>query len=137
MSRRPKKGPPAAVSELLTEITAWREQRRKPGRMPEELWSKATELGRAHGVSPVSRYLKLDYPGLKRRVFGEPAPDEKQAPAFVEIGSVEKGPVSSPCVEVITEMEVFKPGGATMRVRQSGPSGMELSGIVESFMRQR
>jgi hypothetical protein len=79
----------------------------------------------------------LDYPGLKRRVFGKPAPAGKQATAFVEIGCVEKVPVPSPCGDVIIEMEVYTPGGSTMRVRQSGPAGIDLSGIVESFMRQR
>jgi len=137
MSRGAQKAPPAAVLELMTEITAWREQRKKPGRMPEELWSKATELGRAHGVSPVSRYLKLDYPGLKRRVFGELAPAGKQATAFVEIGCVEKVELPSPSGDVIIEMEVYTPGGSTMRVRQSGPAGIDVSGIVESLMRQR
>lgn len=138
MSNRPKKAPPASVAALLNQITEWREHRHRPKRkaMPEELWSEATRLGVEYGVSSVSRHLKLDYHGLKRRVLGESEAAIMSGNGFVELGSmdIQAGSPSGICFE--TEMEIYRRGEVTVRVRQRGPAGIDIVGIVESCLRK-
>lgn len=135
MRKRPKHSPPSAVAELLSRINDWREKRTKPGRMPEEFWLEATRLGRKYGVSLVSRHLKLDYHGLKRRVSGPSGASEIQKTGFVELRMVEMQPDVSNRCDYVTEMEIQKRGEVLVRVRQSGPTGIDMAGIVEGFMR--
>jgi hypothetical protein len=135
MRKRPKHSPPSGVTELLSRINNWREKRSKPGRMPEELWTEATQLGRKYGVSLVSRHLKLDYHGLKRRVHGTRGTSEIQSSGFVELRMVEMEPEVSNRCDYVTEMEIQKRGEVVVRVRQSGPTGIDMAGIVESFIR--
>jgi hypothetical protein len=136
MRKRSKNSPPSAVAELLSRINDWREKRLKPGRIPDELWLEATELGRKYGVSPVSRHLRLDYHGLKRRVAAARDSSEIQKTGFVELRMVEMQPDVSNRYDYVTEMELQKKGEVLVRVRQSGPTGIDMAGIVESFMRR-
>ncbi len=82
----------------------------------------------------MSRHLKMDYLGLKRRVLGlsEPHPGAKVGFVEVRMGTP---PKVAPDGEVVTEMEIYRGGGLAMRVRQKGPSGADLAEIVTGFMR--
>ncbi len=56
------------LEKLRRRFKSWRQSRRKRRRIPDELWSEATELARGQGVNRVARSLGLDYNGLKQRV---------------------------------------------------------------------
>ena len=68
-------------------LDTWRRRRKRREPIPETLWDLIVPLARAHGLSPVSRALRLDYYGLQRRVLSERAPDvgPAQEPHFVEL----------------------------------------------------
>lgn len=134
MSNREKKGPPAEVGELLRQITAWRNRRTKGEPIPEEFWSEATKLGRAYGVSLISRHLKLDFHGLKRRVLARPKPFVAKGSGFVELRCMDVPGISTPVGSFVTEMEICKGKEVTVRVRQSGPSGIDMVGMMEWCM---
>ena len=135
MSKRPRKSPPEAVSELQRQIGEWREGRPKPGcRIPEKFWTAATRLGRDFGVSLVSHHLKLDYHGLKRRVLALSKTPQKTPVGFVEVRMDTPSSVS-PEGDFVTEIAVYKGRDKAMRVRQSGPVDNDLSAIIASFMR--
>ena len=130
MNTRTKKAAPAAICELLNRISEWRKARSKAGPMPEALWKEAAELGRMYGVSLVSRHLKLDFHGLRRRITERREKALAKESGFVELRCM--GISGEPSVGngYVTEMEIFKPGEVTVRVRQSGPMGLDIAGII-------
>lgn len=136
MKKRPKQEPPEAVSELMKQITAWRGGRTPAERMPGTLWAEATRLGRKYGVSLVARHLKLDFYGLKRRVHGGGGSGkEKSGSGFVEVQCVDVHPSGPFFGHYEIEMEIHKRDEAMVRIRQSGPSGIDVAGIVERVLK--
>ena len=67
MSDRPTVTVPTEIEETRLELENWRRERKRCQHLPENLWVKAVELARQHGVWPIARALKLDYSRLKRR----------------------------------------------------------------------
>ena len=59
-----------SLEKVQHRFTAWRNAKRKGERIPEELWSSATELAREIGINCVANALHLDYTKLKHRVNG-------------------------------------------------------------------
>ena len=82
----------------------------------------------------MSRHLKMDYLGLKRRVLGLSDPHQSSEVGFVEV-RMETPPEVAPDGGVVTEMELYRGGDLAMRVRQKGPSGADLAEIVAGFLR--
>jgi len=54
-------GVPVGLEQARAELEAWRGQRRKGDRIPEEMWGRAARAVRQYGLNPVSRALRLDY----------------------------------------------------------------------------
>jgi hypothetical protein len=79
------------LADAAAALAEWRSTLPRTSRIPEELWSRATELAERHGVAKVAAALKLDYTSLKRRLSvtaSRPAEGERtspQSPAFVEL----------------------------------------------------
>jgi len=51
---------------LHRQLVAWRRQQTGPHRLPPELWEAAARLAATHGVSQVSRTLRLGFHRLRR-----------------------------------------------------------------------
>jgi hypothetical protein len=107
-------------------LQAWRKTRHHRQPIPETLWSQMTALARTHGVSSVSRALRLDYYALQRRVH-EPAPPSD----FVE---VKFAPAEDPNRGCTAEMEDRQ--GRKLLLRWSCAPGPELLGVVQAFWKQ-
>jgi hypothetical protein len=76
------------LPQLIQRLEAWRADRPRGQRIPEELWRDAAELARQHGISPIATALKLSYYDLQRRVQSSRSVEGKQiwsSPAFVEL----------------------------------------------------
>lgn len=56
---------PVGLEQVRAELDAWRGQRRKGDRIPEEVWRRAACAVRQYGLNTVSRALRLDYYHLK------------------------------------------------------------------------
>lgn len=84
-------------------LEKWRLGGRRGRRIPEEMWSQAVELARAHGVSRTSLALRLDYYGLQRRLDRDSeaavVAGDVEAPAFVELTLGGRG--AADCVLVV------------------------------------
>lgn len=108
---------PADLTAGARGVNRWRERRKRPGRMPEDLWSECVALARVHGVNAVARALRLDYYSLKRRVEASSRRSRVSppVPVFVE-ARVPPAPLSAECV-----FELENPGGGKMTVRVCGP----------------
>ena len=64
----------------------WRQARKGKARIPDELWSAATEVARRDGVNKTAAALHLDGGKLKRcMIAAGSVPDKTMPPAFVEM----------------------------------------------------
>ena len=135
MKKRPTQEPPEAVSELKKQITAWRNGRTAAERIPGALWAEATRLGKKYGVSLVSRHLKLDFYGLKRRVHRVAESSKEESGGFVEVRCVDAYPPRPVFGHYEVEMEIYKKDEAMVRIRQSGPIGIDVADIIERVLK--
>ena len=74
MAGRKRQALAADLSQAATRFERWRQKRVKGERIPEQLWTVATELAGHHGVSRTAGVLKLDYYTLKERRERAPGP---------------------------------------------------------------
>ena len=121
------------MEEARRRLEVWRKSRSRGQRIPAPLWALAAALARAHGVSPVSQRLGLDYNGLKRRAEAIRTPRRSRLeppPGFVElplIGQAGQGPNCT--------VELERGAGAKMTIRWEGKEGLDLVGLAEAFWR--
>ena len=119
------------MEEARRRLEVWRKSRSRGQRIPAPLWALAAALARAHGVSPVSQRLGLDYNGLRRRVEAATPPRRsrlKPPPGFVELPLI--GQPAPNCT-----VELARGEGAKMTIRWDGKEGLDLVGLVEAFWR--
>ncbi len=76
-----------SLEEVQGQFQAWRRQRTKGQRIPEELWQAAVALYPRYSVYKISRTLRLDHMDLKGRVgVGEKRRSKgRQEPQFIEL----------------------------------------------------
>lgn len=120
-----------AVASVRAQFEAWRGQRRRGERIPEELWRAAMGAARAHGVHPVSRALGLDYVQLKQRVGGPVSARSvpESAPAlFVEL---ERAAADSAAACVV---ELEKSNGTRMRICVREAATVDWGRMKEAFL---
>ena len=130
MSDRPTVTVPTEIEETRLELENWRRERKRGQHLPEDLWGKAVELARQHGVWPIARALKVDYNRLKRRAgAGAEGGAMKAATAFVEL--IPQGTGHCACV---VEMEDAR--GARMRIEVKG-AAPDMTALSRTFWGER
>ena len=97
---------PDDLLELRGRLEQWRGAHPPRSRLPESFWTTAAELARQHGLHLTATTLRLDYPGLKKRLHaGPPSTPPSAAPAFMELlASMPASTTNSP-VEYTVELE--------------------------------
>ncbi len=92
MTHRSKSTLPTKLAHGLKCIERWRGKQKPRTRLPDHLWSLATELARGFGLNPTASLLRLDYYGLKKRLdrpgLGPVSPTQAN-PSFLELLPVE------------------------------------------------
>ncbi len=119
------------VAPVRRALEAWRRTRKHGQPIPEFLWSQMAALARAHGVSPVSQALRLDYYHLKRRAAESSARQHSGAADFVELNFPPSSDGAGACVA-----ELEDGGGRKLTLRWARAPGPELLGVVQAFWRQ-
>ena len=117
------------LAEVRAELQAWRGQRRKGDRIPEEVWRRAARAVRQYGLNPVSRALRLDYYQLRRwtaRVDG-PGP-ANHGSVFVEV----KGAAGEAGLACVVELE--KGNGTRMRICVRDTVAVDWCKLKEAFL---
>lgn len=124
---------PADIQELSRQIDQWRNTRPRSMRMPEPLWTLATNLAGRYSVAQVSRFLRLDYYSLKERVHAagrheragsEPNP---AGPTFIELPPLNATTVSE------CSIELEHPQGQRMRIHVKGATLPDVSALTREF----
>ena len=109
-------GPGESLAQVEEQFRRWRESRKAGGRIPPQLWAAAVEMARVHGLHRISKELRLDYSGLKRRLEVAGA-DVKSQARFVEMFAAPASTAAGPH-ECVVELENAR--GAKMRVQLNG-----------------
>ena len=123
------------LAEVRSELQAWRGQRRKGDRIPEELWRRAAQAVRQYGVNPVSRALRLDYYQLKRRTGnGERQGTRKRGSVFVEMPAGFGAEALGPEVGLACVVELEKGNGARMRICVRDTVAVDWDKLKEAFL---
>jgi hypothetical protein len=126
----------ASFSDLITlrrQLAGWRQSQPGRPRLPAEVWAEAAALARTHGISRVSRTLRLSFHKLRQLVEPSAAPPSgSPTPAeFIELPPLTGlGPNGGGCV-----VEWCDGDQARMTVHLSAESSA-LLGLAEIFRRR-
>jgi hypothetical protein len=125
------------LADAASALAQWRSTLPRTSRIPEELWSRATELAERHGVAKVAAALKLDYTSLKRRLTitaSRPAEGERtspQSPAFVELNF--GLPLATPaCVLLLSDRH-----GRALRIELPRAASSDIAEVARSLWQTR
>jgi hypothetical protein len=121
---------PRAVRAVRNRFHAWRKAKSGREKIPERLWSQATDLGKRHGVNLVSRWLKLNHTALRDRTRTTARSRPKEAgPAFVEWTPAATALLSpAAAAEYVVELDV-RPG-RILRVRARGAAAADVAELA-------
>ena len=132
---RPAIETPLTLQEVSEHFELWRRRKRKGERIPEQLWQEAVDLVDSHGVSQVSRTLRLGGRDLNKRrgitTAGRHRRGASGKTTFVEIDPVVSGEAPEPTDSALW-MELERPDGLRLRIRPSHRG--DLLALVERFM---
>ncbi len=133
---KPRKEPsPVQLDALRGQIQNWRQRRKVPGPMPEELWGAAVALAKEFGVCRIARALAIDYTSLRKRT--EKAPGSGLVkPTFVQLPATlvsENMPSTNPGATI----EISARDGSRMLIHLETGRGMEAATIVAAFLGTR
>jgi hypothetical protein len=108
----------------------WRKTRQGRERIPDDLWKAAIELTGQYSLHQVSRWLRLNYADLKKRVH-EAECIEPPCATFVPVNAHEVF-VDVPCV-----VEMRRPDGSSMSVTLGAQAGWHLLELAKIFWGSR
>jgi hypothetical protein len=127
--------PTLTMEEVAVHFEAWRAQKRRGERIPEQLWSEAIALVKDYGLSQVTRRLRLSGRDLSQRrgILGSGRRRRRaEAPAtFVELApevvvQAQRRQSTPGCLELI------RPDGLRLRIEPG--EGIEPRAVLERFM---
>ena len=133
---KPRKEPsPERLDALRGQIQNWRQRRKVPGPMPEELWDAAVALAKDCGVCRMARALTLDYTALRKRT--EKLPEAGLVkPTFVQLPAT-LASENVPSVSPGATIEISARDGSRMLIHLEAGRGMETATVVAAFLGTR
>jgi len=127
---------PLTLAETRTGFEQWRQKPSPRGRIPAMLWEAAVALVPQHGLTAVSRALRLSYAELKRRCEAPPqaalsAGEPPSAVSFVALPAelVSRHEPFPICLEVTSA------GGASLRLTLPDSQSLEPVALITAFLR--
>ena len=137
MAERRKQLQSSEVEGARTRIEYWRRTRVKRTAMPEELWSEAASLARAHGIYRISRGLGVSYESLRRRVeqgTREGRGSGRRQGGFVELSMTE---LVQPSPAAGAVVELSRADGTKLMVHLPDGEGVDLPGLAKVLCGRR
>ncbi len=120
------------LEEVTEHFAQWRRNKKNGERIPQPLWDEAIELVETHGVSQVTRTLRLSATDLNKRRGIVGASQRRQVPV-AEAAFVEVEPVHIPVADAeAVWMELERPDGMRLRIRPT--LGLDMLALVDRFM---
>lgn len=131
---RNRKPLPATVDALSQQIEEWRRSRSKLGRMPEDLWLEAGAMAREHGVTRISRALRIDFASLKKRAESTPScssPAARVESGFVELEVSSSSPETEHPAAVVS---LSRRDGSRLVVELRHSHPLDVVGLTQAFL---
>ncbi len=125
---------PSTVDALSERIEEWRRNRSKLGRMPEDLWLEAAAMARDHGVTRVSRALRIDFASLKKRTGSSPScssPGPRVESGFVELEVSSSSPETDHPAAVVS---LSRRDGSRLVVELWHSHPLDVVGLARAFL---
>jgi hypothetical protein len=121
------------LAQVIERFGVWRASRKAGGRIPPELWAAAVDMAKVDGPYRISKQLRLDYSGLKRRLEGSggDARPERADTRFIELVGAQASS-TAPLHDCVIELHNAR--GATMRVELNGAGLAGLAGLCSGFL---
>ena len=116
-----------AAEQLRHQLEEWRQTHRPHAPIPSEIWARAVELARQHGVSQTARALRLDYGSLKQRMENQSEPFHPEQ-SFVEWFTPMSGNVAECSILVQSER------GTKMQVELKNLPPQWFSSVLRDFL---
>ena len=131
----PTPTPTLPMAEVAVHFEAWRAQKRRGERIPEQLWSEAIALVKDYGLSPVTRRLRLSGRDLnQRRAILAAADDGPACRGACEVRRIRAG---GGCANAAPAVHAGLPGADPPRragLRIEPGDGIEPRAVLERFM---
>lgn len=124
---------PDDLLELKHRLEQWRSTHPARSRLPEALWTAAAELARQHGLNFTSKTLRMDYPGLKKRVHAASHSTASASPPFIELLASAPLPITPAALEYTVELESAR---GRMRVAIKG-APLDWNALLEAWRSQQ
>ena len=115
------------VAIARKQFGSWRQSRKRPSRIPDELWESAVLAAKEVGINQASRALGLEYYALKKRVVSSTGRPALEASGFVELDS------SAPPFFTEWTVEMDNGSGARLRVAVRSPAGPDVVALSRTF----
>lgn len=124
---------PADVHRLQKRFGRWRSNKGAgPVPIPAKLWEAAVKLCATHGVSRVSKWLRLHHTTLKERLSRRCAPRSvRPQPRFVEWRLPTEGLPGTSAAEYVVEVPI--PEDAVQRIHVRGASISEVVALARAL----
>jgi len=122
-----------AVEEVRQRFERWRESRKQRRPIPERLWEEAVSLCVDHSLYQVSRSLRLDYNGLKKRVGNSPPERPPEPPVASTVVELD-WQAALPETEYLLEKE--GPFGVKLKLQIKGRLGLDPLEFLKVFLGQ-
>jgi hypothetical protein len=125
----------ARVEAVRRRIEQWRRVRERRSPMPAPLWAAAVTLAAEHGVYPIARALRLNYPTLQARVAQRAAAcrDVVGPAGFV---ALEGPPLLRAATPAGSVVELADTDGATLVIRVADREALDVLRLADAFWRR-
>jgi len=122
---------PLTLDEVAEHFEHWRQRKRPGERIPESLWIEAIALVERHGLSRVTRRLRLKRGDLKRHreLLSRDQHDSEPAVTFVELTPV---PMMPPPRFAPASLELIRPDGLRLRIEPG--DGINAQAVLDRFL---
>lgn len=121
------------LEQVKQRFEAWRRQRKKRTRIPQDLWQAAVTLSEKHSLCHLSKALRVNHTALKKQVVKFNTPE--QAASDMPCTTFFEFPAPTSLLE--SNIEMIKSDGSVMRMHVSGATCSDLVQLSKAFWETR
>jgi len=122
-----------SLEQVRQRFEAWRQQRKKRTRIPQDLWQAAVALSEKHSLCHLSKALRVNHTALKKQVVKFNTPE--QAVSDMPCTTFFELPAPTSLLE--SNIEMIKRDGSVMRMHVRGATCSDLVQLSKAFLETR
>ncbi len=118
-----------SLEQVRQRFEAWRQQRKKRTRIPQDLWQAAVALSEKYSLCHLSKALRVNHTALKKQVVKFNTPE--QAVSDMPCTTFFQLPAPTSLLE--SNIEMIKSNGSVMRMHVGGATCSDLVQLSKAF----